>query len=179
MEPLKLHVGCGTRKLPPPYINIDHRAEVEPDKVLDAIHLEHEFGTGSVDEIYACHLLEHFRSPSIFLTECHRVLKYHGVLRLSVPDMNEIFGAYNAGVHLDRLSGLIWGGHKFEGDVHYRGWDFEGLAQLLRVHNFFDAQRWWPQYTFPEGYHDISYAHVYNVVGVSFPMSLNVEAKKI
>jgi len=175
---LKLHIGCGTRRLPG-YVNIDHRPEVEPDKVMDAMHLVYEFGEDSADEVYACHLLEHFKRPSSFLAECHQVLRYHGVLRLSVPDLDEIFGAYNAGVHLSRLSGLIWGGHNFEGDVHHHGWDFEELAQLLRMHCFYDVQRWWPRHTFPAGYHDISYAKVYTSETEEYAVSLNVKAKKI
>lgn len=177
---IKLHVGCGTRKLPEPYINIDHRQEVEPDKLSDALSLCYNFGEHSVDEVYASHLLEHFKNPGLFLRECYNVLKYHGVLRLAVPDIRGITEAYcRGGVQLERLSGLIWGGHKYEGDVHYHGWDYEGLAQLLRVHKFFDVHPWNPEEIFPKAYHDISYARITNENGFSWSASLNVEAKRI
>jgi hypothetical protein len=56
---LRLNVGCGPglfRKKG--YINIDKSDRVEPDIVADVLDLPYDPGT--VDEIYAGHLLEHF-----------------------------------------------------------------------------------------------------------------------
>lgn len=176
-RPLRLHLGCGTRRLSG-YINVDAREDVEPDIVSDVLKLDW-VESGTVDEVYACHVLEHIPNPKVALQEWHRVLMYHGVLRLSVPDMFGIFDAYNAGVHLERLSGLIWGGHKYVGDNHFHGWDFEELAQLLRVCGFFDVRKWWPEAVFPAGYHDISYARVHSRETEEFRVSLNVRGLKI
>lgn len=176
-KPVRLHLGCGTRKLPH-YINVDAREEVHPDVISDVLKLEW-VEDGTVDEVYACHVLEHIPNPKVALQEWHRVLMYHGVLRLAVPDMFEIFSAYNAGVHLSRLSGLIWGGHKYYTDHHFGGWDFEELAQLLRLNHFFDVQLWWPEVVFPPGYHDFSYGRVFSAQTEEFRTSLNVRALKI
>ena len=101
----KLHLGCGTRKLEG-YINIDVRSEVKPDIVADITHLG-ALGLENVSEIYACHVIEHLKNPGAVLLRWNGVLEYHGVLRLSVPDIDGIFGAYNAGVHLSRLKGQL------------------------------------------------------------------------
>lgn len=176
---VQLHVGCGTRKLPPPWINIDIRQEVEPDRLVDAMELDHAFGAASVDEIYACHLLEHFREPENFLGVCRAVLKPYGTLRIAVPNTSALIEAYwEGGIGLSRLRGMLWGGHHYEGDVHHWGWDFETLAELLRKCSFFDIRPWRPEDVFPDDYDDFSYARIYNMQGVSYPASLNVEATR-
>lgn len=173
---LKLHLGCGNRRLEG-WVNIDSRAEVGPDMVMDATNLQ--YPDGSVDEIYACHVLEHIETPAKALVEWHRVLKYHGLLMLAVPDIGNIAKALVAGVHLARVRGLIWGGHKYTGDLHYNGWDFESLAVVLRSFKFYDISKWSPYHELPEGYHDFSYAVLYGDDNQNWSMSLNVAARKI
>jgi predicted SAM-dependent methyltransferase len=48
-------------------------------------------GTGTVDAIYASHVLEHLDRVEAqgFLAECRRVLKPGGMLRLAVPDLRD------------------------------------------------------------------------------------------
>ena len=47
------------------------------------------FGSNSVDYIYSSHMLEHLYSKDAvyFLSECRRVLKKGGILRLLLPDL--------------------------------------------------------------------------------------------
>lgn len=177
-SPTKLHVGCGARRLPG-YIHVDKRASVFPDVLCDVDHLGDQIEVNSVDEIYACHVLEHLSSPARTLLLWADLLKQHGILRIAVPDLEGIFEAYNAGVTLPRLSGLIWGRQDYPENTHYHGWDYETLANLLRETGYYDVQRWDPRYIFPIGYHDISYAKIFSSEGEEFCVSLNVEAKKI
>ena len=53
---MKLHLGCGSRHLEG-FINVDINSEAA-DIHFDIRSLP--FKDGSVDEIYACHVLEHF-----------------------------------------------------------------------------------------------------------------------
>ncbi len=55
---MKLHIGCGERFLPG-YKHIDARAFPHVDYVTDKLDNLPMFKDNSVDEIYACHLLEH------------------------------------------------------------------------------------------------------------------------
>lgn len=49
------------------------------------------FEEGSLDFVIASHLLEHVPNPLGFIKECHRVLRYGGVLYLGVPDKDFTF----------------------------------------------------------------------------------------
>jgi predicted SAM-dependent methyltransferase len=51
---------------------------------------------GSLDVVYHSHILEHFPKPAALglLRECHRVLKSGGVIRVAVPDLEQIARLY-------------------------------------------------------------------------------------
>ena len=53
---MKLHVGCGERFLPG-WKHLDARNFPHVDYVTDKLDM---FADNSVEEIYACHVLEHF-----------------------------------------------------------------------------------------------------------------------
>lgn len=67
------------------------------------------FADGSVDAVYHAHLLEHLESANarFFLTECHRVLRPGGVIRIAVPDLEAMAEAY-----LSELKKVRSGGNK-------------------------------------------------------------------
>jgi SAM-dependent methyltransferase len=55
------------------------------------------FKTGSVDAIYVGQAIEHFNRRTeapAFLRECCRVLKQHGVIKLTTPDLSKLLKAY-------------------------------------------------------------------------------------
>lgn len=174
---VKLHVGCGTRHLEG-YVNIDIRPEVGPDVVADMGSLHDLYKRGTVQEIYACHVLEHERDPAGMLWNWRAFLEPRGVLRLAVPSMAGVIEAYNAGVHLERLSGLLWGGQGYEGNRHLHGWDYEALACLLRKCGYYDVEGWSPTLDLPCGYDDFSYAAITTRDGREYSVSLNVKAKR-
>lgn len=85
-NPIRLHLGCGTKVLPG-WINVDRVAtapEVRTDISLTAL----PFPDGSVDEILAEHVFEHltFAEERAVWNECTRVLRPGGRLTLEVPD---------------------------------------------------------------------------------------------
>ena len=75
---MKLHIGCGDKYLAG-YKHLDTRQFPHVDYVGKAEDLS-RFDDGSVDEIYACHILEHFKRAEVssVLKEWHRVLKHGG-----------------------------------------------------------------------------------------------------
>jgi predicted SAM-dependent methyltransferase len=169
---MKLHLGCGTRRLEGFY-HIDSRPEVEPDEVADVTNLSN-FEDNSSSLIYACHVLEHIRQVDVAaaLLEWGRVLKPGGLLRLSVPDFWTIAHLYlNDGVILMRLWGVLYGGQTYEGNTHYACYDHESLALTLASTGFYNIHQWYPMRELPRDYDDFSLAKI-NGVGVS----LNVEA---
>src|SRR5687767_12210697 len=78
---VKLHLGCGAKFLPG-YVHMDVQPHVHVDRIGDISDLS-AFADESVDEIYACHVLEHFRRQDMYnvLTEWNRVLKVGGLIR--------------------------------------------------------------------------------------------------
>lgn len=101
------------------------------------------FGAGSVDEIYASNILEHFslnRTVDV-LKEWYRVLRPSGILYISVPD-------FDATVQLYQKLGLtrwiryhLWGDQKHELNYHYNCFTFASLAKDLSDAGFRDAKR--------------------------------------
>ena len=56
---MKLHIGCGEKFLHG-YVHVDARKFPHVDYVTDKLNKLDMFEDNSVDEIYACHILEHF-----------------------------------------------------------------------------------------------------------------------
>ena len=88
---MKLHLGCGT-KIIKNYINIDIRENLDCD-VVDDIKTLSQFNPSSADEIYACHVLEHFSRHEYItvLKRWYEILKKGGIIKLSVPDLEKVF----------------------------------------------------------------------------------------
>ena len=80
---MKLNLGCNKHQLPG-YINVDIEPFDEADEVWDATDIP--LPAGSIDEIYAGHLLEHIPNPFDFFIECYRLLEDDGLLTVVVPD---------------------------------------------------------------------------------------------
>ena len=120
-QPVRLHIGCGKRYIPG-FLHVDILPAQHIDVVADVRNLDFA-ESGSVDLVYACHLLEHFGRMEYraVLTEWLRVLKPGGILRLSVPDFAACAALYYEQGLVDGLSGLmglISGGQRDEFDYH-------------------------------------------------------------
>lgn len=96
-----LNIGCGATRPTYPWVNLDSLKAVLPHGTPERTDLDREpnyvdhnliepmpFENDYFDGILASHVIEHFdclQALSI-LKECHRILKYNGVLVISVPD---------------------------------------------------------------------------------------------
>jgi len=86
MQPLRLNLGCGTRKKPG-FVNVDKFKGCDPDIVADLL-VGLPFNSLSVDEIVSENFLEHLPGEEFILVmnECYRVLKVGGVATHIVPN---------------------------------------------------------------------------------------------
>jgi predicted SAM-dependent methyltransferase len=90
----KLNLGCGTRYLAE-WTNVDFFStgkDVLAYNLLNGI----PFQDNAFDVVYHSHVLEHFPKDraELFIKECYRVLKPGGVLRVAVPDLEQIVRLY-------------------------------------------------------------------------------------
>lgn len=146
LNPLKLHLGCREKKIHG-YINVDIRAEVNPDVVDDALTLS-KFKDNSVSVIYACHMLEHVPRKDYFKTlkRWYKVLKPGGILRVSVPDLEAlsqylVYNFGNADVVI-QTQNLIFGAQQHAYDVHYQGFTEDSLGNDLFAVGFNNIHRY-------------------------------------
>lgn len=89
-----LNLGCG-RRFHPAWTNVDFVSTAEgviAHNLTEGI----PFPDASFDVVYNSHLLEHFpkTEAEVFLIECYRVLRPKGVLRVVVPDLEQIARTY-------------------------------------------------------------------------------------
>ena len=89
-----LNLGCGQR-YHPNWTNINF-ASTNEGVISHDLRQGIPFPDRSFDVVYHSHVLEHFSKPeaSKFLKECSRVLRPQGILRVVVPDLEEITKAY-------------------------------------------------------------------------------------
>lgn len=191
---MKLHLGCGRRRFPKPWINIDARRVLDhpdprclcdPDVIDDVTKLD-KFDNNSASIIYWCHGLEHVKRDDRFnvLRRWHDVLKPGGIIRLSVPDFEAIAKAYvEKIVPFDKLWTSLSGSQRGEGndwlyDCHFHLYDFDHLKDDLEKCNFVKVARYNRDETDHADIDDYSAAVYPHLAKNGFPLSLNVEAIK-
>ncbi|GHV42329.1 hypothetical protein FACS189490_11050 [Clostridia bacterium] len=176
---MKLHLGCGKRYLPgwthidlAEFPHIDYRQPIEDLS---------NFETGSVEQIYACHCLEHFGRHKVqaVLNEWARVTKPGGVIHLAVPNMEAVVAHYAEHADLPVLLGFLVGGQNDDYDYHYCCFDFKFLKGLLENAGFVSVEKYdWSEFL-PEGFDDYSRAYLPHMEFQNGTlMSLNVTARK-
>lgn len=97
-RPLRLHFGCADNYLQG-WVNLDL---ARPGRRLDLrwdLRRPLPFPTGSVEAIFAEHLLEHLTVGQGLgvVRECRRLLGQGGVLRIGVPDLSRYVRSYQGG----------------------------------------------------------------------------------
>ncbi|PSB20360.1 methyltransferase domain-containing protein [Phormidesmis priestleyi ULC007] len=142
---IKLHLGGKEPHSDWKILDIEPRPEV--DFIGDAADLS-QFADGSIDTIYASHILEHFHYSLnneliTTLAEWYRVLQPGGQLMVSVPNLQTLCWLYlNPNLRpMDRhqLMRIIFGGHMNQYDVHRVGFDPDTLALYLQEVGFVDC----------------------------------------
>jgi predicted SAM-dependent methyltransferase len=89
-----LNLGCGKR-FHQDWINLDFTSthpDVIAHNLLNGLPYEDE----SIDVVYHSHVLEHFSKSDgeKFISECYRVLKKGGIIRIALPDLEIIAREY-------------------------------------------------------------------------------------
>lgn len=120
----RLHLGCGKVRLSG-WINAD--LDPRADLVLD-LRLPLPFRADRLSRIYLEHVLEHLSvTQGLFLLrQAHRVLKEGGVIRIAMPDLDDLVDGYAHDWR--RFAWLQEPGHQF----------IQTRAEMLNV-----AFRWW------------------------------------
>lgn len=97
----------------------------------------------SVDEIRASHVLEHLphSATAHVLKDWMRVLKPGGVLKLAVPDFQQIAKRYLDGEAIN-VQGYVMGGQTDTRDFHHAIFDREGLEEAMRSVGLIAVRTW-------------------------------------
>jgi predicted SAM-dependent methyltransferase len=145
MERMRLHIGGIEAKPGWKILNIEAGPGV--DYVGNCSDLS-RFENGSIEEIYASHVLEHLGYAKDLLpalTEWHRVLKDDGKAMISVPDF-EVLCRLFLDPTLDAkqrfyLMQVTFGGQMDPHDFHYVGLNMEFLQSYLFRSGFSYVER--------------------------------------
>jgi len=106
-----------------------------------------QFANGSIEEIYASHVLEHARQPDIpaTLEGLFRVLKWGGKLKVSLPDIDVlckiIIDPALSTEHRIAYLGMVFGGQTDAYDYHYFGWTYDIMRHFCTEAGFGDVER--------------------------------------
>ena len=131
---MKLHIGGEEKKEGWKVLNIQQKDAV--DFIGDITDLS-QFEAGSIEEIYASHVVEHVAQKNVekMFKGIHRVLKDNGKFYLSVPDMDilcRIFidpkAPFKVKFHVMRM---MFGGQIDDFDFHYFGWNYQFMNEFL------------------------------------------------
>jgi predicted SAM-dependent methyltransferase len=140
----RINLGCGIRNFKG-WLNVD--VNDSADMKADLSEFPWPFPDDVADELLASHILEHFTKADgrLFLTECLRVLKPGGVLKIAVPDMDAFIEARQTG-NESRVEGYTWrdlnhfmGGDERETNPwqrHKYMYTYESLAFTLEMLGF-------------------------------------------
>ena len=112
---LKLHLGSGWRYLPGwQHLDITKRDHID---FVGSVSDLSQFSDGTVDVIYASHLLEYFDAAEAVevLSEWRRVLRSGGEIYLAVPDFKALIKIYEQTADLSKIMGPLFG--KMQSDV--------------------------------------------------------------
>lgn len=176
---MKLHLGCGKRHIPG-FVHIDAIDYPHVDHVATIDNLSF-IGDDSVDLIYNCHVLEHFkrREVSKVLSEWKRVLKPGGILRISVPDFAALCEVYQRYGKLELVIGALFGRQDYLYNIHYNVFDYPALARILEEVGFEQVRRYDWRETEHADVDDFSQAYIPHMDKEhGIQVSLNVECVK-
>ena len=139
---MKLHLGCGNKNISG-WINIDSTSD-KADLKIDIKDISHHFKPESIEEVYMCHVLEHFGRYEYknVLKQIYNVLKFNGIIRISVPDFH-VYATYYCKTHdIESLYGALYGGQKDQFDYHKWCFTFDSLKKDLEMIGFRDTQKY-------------------------------------
>jgi|GEM_PF-884559 len=141
-KPLLLNLDCGTR-YHPDWVNLNFTAS-GPEVIAHNLYHGIPFADGTFEVVYHSHVLEHFPKEfgGFFIKECKRVLKPGGILRVVVPDLEQMVREY-----LAALDGALQGEN--EARRRYDWMLIEMLDQLVRNRSGGEMLEYWKQNPMP------------------------------
>lgn len=127
---MKLNIGCGRQPIEG-YVNLDSKSCIFP------------LNYSEVDVIRASHVLEHFDCMTSVDVVCNWVscLKIGGILKIAVPDFDDLIRRRNLGQDLD-YEGIIMGGQTDELDYHKSIWTLIKLKTIMEGAGLTDIRTW-------------------------------------
>ncbi|MCK4624077.1 MAG: methyltransferase domain-containing protein [Phycisphaerae bacterium] len=149
---IKLNIGAGNSPIKG-YENLDRKTGQEACPL--------KYDTGSVDEVRASHILEHFgfREAPEVLAEWMRVLKPGGRIRIAVPDVDKVLAASATDI---KWPLYLMGGQTDENDFHKSVWNEGNLRKVMEAAGIENIEPWSSD----------------NTDCASLPISLNLEGMK-
>ena len=182
---IKLHLWSGKRYIPWfIHIDIQDYEHIDYKISIDDLNM---FKDNSVDLIYACHVLEHFKRKEFkkVLKEWFRVLKNDWILRISGPwfeEMLEIYLNHPKKEYRWNLNLILWWLIWWQTniyDFHYIVFDFKTLSSILKEIWFKEVKRYNWRETEHANIDDYSQAYIPHMDKENWlPISLNIEAIK-
>ena len=140
---LKIHLGPGEVNMQG-WINIDARKMDHTHLTVNSFNLK-EFTDGEVDQIYLCHVLEHFSfmEAKKLISVFHKKLKPNGILRISVPCFDSIIKIYkDTNNNLNYVKYALMGGQDYKYNFHYSVYNKKILKDLYENSGFFEIEEW-------------------------------------
>lgn len=138
-----VNLGCGNRHHKD-WINLDFHSN---SKHVQTFNLNEPlpFKDNSIDVVYHSHVLEHFNKCKAkeFSKECYRVLKPGGIIRVVVPDLEDIVINYLYYLNQARK------GDK-QAKIRYEWMMLEMYDQTVREHSGGEMLEFWKQNPLPE-----------------------------
>lgn len=174
---LRLHIGCGDVNIQG-WINIDARSAPHVHLTTDSLTLD-SFSDGSIDEIYLCHVLEHFSRFEVkdLMKTFHNKLAPGGLLRISVPSFEALVQAYHLTNDLESMQTALMGGQDYAYNFHKIVFDRLYMTNLLLGSGFLDVRNWSPTDVFGPELKDWSVPLINGKDG-AVPLSLNLQATR-
>ena len=104
----KLHIGCGSHIIDG-WLNSDFLPPSRDILQLDATS-RFPFSDEVFDYIFSEHMIEHLSYPqgAFMLSECHRILRQGGKVRISTPDLAFLINLYGHNKSLIYLNYIKW-----------------------------------------------------------------------
>ncbi len=137
-----VNIGCGAR-WHPDWVNLD-KVPSAPGVLRHDVAEPLPLADGSCRMVYHSHVLEHLprhQAPT-FLAECFRVLRPGGILRVAVPDLEQICRAY-----LDALELAVDGAP--DAAARHQWMTVELIDQMTREESGGEMWRYWSQSPVP------------------------------
>jgi predicted SAM-dependent methyltransferase len=141
-----LHLGCGDKLLPPPWVNADAQPGTGIDLVVN-LYDPWQLESDTYSWLYGSHVIEHIapdRLPAA-LTHLHRILVPGGRLTLATTSLEGIFDAYLAGYTPAQWNAYLFGDMRSTDSpfmAHRQTFTEPYLTELLRAAGFATVRPW-------------------------------------